>query len=149
MFPGASFPTLGLMARQALGRNLGTLLGGNAPATGGGAPVADAPVAGAGTPARTEPSGLSLGVRSLARGHQTAPPPPPVPVWYLFGGDILLTALALTVICLSRHPVSWPREVFCAAAVTLGGCLGVAALFLSDEPSGAGTGVVPHGKTPE
>lgn len=117
------------MAKQVLGRNLEALDGG---AKGAGKIETSAP--------ETAPAGL--GVRSLMRGHQTTPASPPpaapaqksvVPRWYLFGGDILLTALALVIVCKSPHPLTWRKELFCAAAVVLGGCLALVAVWLPDD----------------
>ncbi len=117
------------MAKQVLGRNLEALDGG---ARGGGKIEAAAP----------ETAPVGSGVRSLMRGHQTAPTHPPastparrpaVPRWYLFGGDILLTALALIVVCKNPHPLSWGKELFCAAAVALGACLALVAIWRTDD----------------
>src|SRR5271157_1537888 len=99
------------MAKQVLGRNLGALLDGGAKK--------------AGDPFAPETAPVGSGVRSLMRGHPTAQANPPaaasarksvVPAWYLFGGDILLSALALVIVCKSPHPLSWQKELFCAAA---------------------------------
>jgi hypothetical protein len=102
------------MAKQGLGRDLGTLMG-RAPKEGA-APV-------------------SAGVRSLMRGpnpaapSEPAAPKPALPRWYLFAGDILLVALALLTLGLSPHPLSWQREFFCAALVILAAVLAVLALL--------------------
>jgi hypothetical protein len=118
------------MAKQVLGRNLEVLLDGGA--KGPGKVEASAP----------EMAPVGSGVRSLMRGHQTTPASTPaaasirksvVPRWYLFGGDILLTALALVIVCKSPHPLTWRKELFCAAAVVLGGCLALGAVFLADD----------------
>ena len=91
----------------------------------------------AGDPFAPDSAPVGSGVRSLMRGQQTTPVEPPaaastrksvVPAWYLFGGDILLSALALVIVCKSPHPLSWQRELFCAAAVVLGGCLALGAV---------------------
>jgi hypothetical protein len=130
LFPGASLLTLAVMAKQALGRNLEALLDDGAKAAGKieAAPPETAPV--------------GSGVRSLMRGHQATPARPPaaastrksvVPRWYLFGGDILLTALALVIVCKSPHPLTWRKELFCAAAVVLGGCLALGAVWRADD----------------
>jgi hypothetical protein len=105
------------MAKQVLGRNLEALR--NVGAKG----------------ATPETAPLSSGVRSLMRGHQSTPHARKfvVPRWYLFGGDILLTALALIVLCKSPHPLTWRKELFCVAAVALGGCLALGAVFQADE----------------
>ena len=114
------------MAKQVLGRNLGVLLDDGA---------------------KIETSALQTarvgsGVRSLMRGHQPTPARPPkaastqksvVPGWYLLGGDILLTALALVIVCKSPHPLTWQKELFCAAVVVLGGCLALGAILRSDD----------------
>ena len=72
------------------------------------------------------------------RGHQADPGAAStrkagVPRWYLFGGDILLTALALVILCTSPHPLTWRKELFCAAAVILGACLAMGAVLLKDD----------------
>ena len=121
------------MTKQVLGRNLEALLD-------GGAKKADDPFA-----PETAPAGP--GVRSLMRGHPTAPARQPeaaftrkpmVPVWYLFGADILLAALALVVVCKSPHPLSWQKEVFCTAAIVLGGCLALGAVWMEEEEKAEG-----------
>jgi hypothetical protein len=118
------------MAKQVLGRNLEALQDGGA--KGDGKIEASA----------TQTAPVGSGVRSLMRGHQTPPANPPttasnrkfvVPRWYLFGGDILLTALALIIVCKSPHPLSWRKELFCAAAVVLGGCLALGAVWRTDD----------------
>jgi hypothetical protein len=133
------------MAKQVLGRNLEALQD-----AGAGKIQASAP--------EIEPVGS--GVRSLMRGHQPNPASQPkvaparkpvIPLWYIFGADILLAALALAIAFKSPHPLTWQRELFCAAAVALGGCLALGAVWLADigEPSGARARIVAHGKTPE
>lgn len=126
MFPGDSLSTLGVMAKQVLGRNLEALLDGGAKEPEKGDPFAP------------DPAPVGAGVRSLMRGHPTTSATPPtvastpksvVPGWYLFGGDILLSALALVIVCKSRHPLSWQRELFCVASVALGGCLALGAVW--------------------
>jgi hypothetical protein len=111
------------MAKQGLGRNLGTLM---APSP----KEAAAPV--------------GAGVRSLMRGNNppaaapskpaeivaTPAPKPAIPRWYLFAGDVLLVALALVTIYKSPHPLSWPRELFCAALVIVAAVLAVVALLM-------------------
>jgi hypothetical protein len=128
LFPGKNLPTLELMAKQVLGRNLGALLDGNAKKVAG--------------PFAAEKAPMGSGVRSLMRGQQpaeaklaTAEPARKsiVPGWYLFGADILLGALALIVVCKSPHPLTWPKELFCAGAIVLGGCLALGAVLLGDE----------------
>jgi len=118
------------MAKQVLGRNLEALLDNGA--KGARKIEASAP----------EIAPVGSGVRSLMRGHQATPASPPataptrkavVPRWYLFGGDILLTALALVIVCKSPHPLSWRKELFCTAAVVLGGCLALVAVWLPDD----------------
>ncbi len=111
------------MAKQSLGRDLGSLMG-------------DKPKEGA----APTPAPVGAGVRSLMTGHK-APTPAPVasqpkpalPRWYLFAGDILLVALALLTIYKSPHPLSWQREVFCAALVTLAAMLAVVALLMPKQ----------------
>ena len=116
------------MAKQVLGRNLEVLL--------------DDGARKAGDPFAPETAPVGSGVRSLMRGHQTTPAQPPeaastrksvVPGWYLFGGDILLSALALVIVFKSPHPLSWQKELFCAAAVALGGCLALGAVLLKRD----------------
>jgi hypothetical protein len=112
---------LGRMAKQALGRNLGTLLQPRAPS--------------------------GAGVRSLMQGPQPAAAAPRaqplIPRWYLLGGDLLLSALAIIILYKSPHPLSWKKELFCAGILMVGGCLAVVAL-LQPDLSCAGTGVVPE-----
>ncbi|MGP8199138.1 MAG: hypothetical protein ACLQU4_06520 [Limisphaerales bacterium] len=114
------------MAKQVLGRNLEELLDDGTKE------------AGKANPFSPETAPVGSGVRSLMRGHPTTPArasadepvqKPVVPGWYLLGADILLAALALIIVCKSPHPLSWPRELFCAAAVVLGGCLALAAVL--------------------
>lgn len=118
--------TLGVMAKQVLGRNLEELLD-------------DGPKeAGKANPFSPETAPAGSGVRSLMRGHPTTPTCAQeaepaqklvVPGWYLLGADILLAALALIIVCKSPHPLSWRRELFCAVAVVLGGCLALTAVL--------------------
>ena len=123
--PRRNLPTLDAMAKQALGRNLGVLLD-VGPKGAGDTPTAAPPSAPAGS-----------GVRSLMRGHRASPPTvtrkAAVPRWYLFGGDIVLTILALVTIWRSPHPVSWGRELFCVAAVVLGAGLALGAIWFEDK----------------
>ena len=118
------------MAKQVLGRNLEALLDTSANRTEKLAVTAP------------DAAPVGSGVRSLMRGHLASPFDPPqtvaqkksvIPRWYLFGGDILLTALALIIVCKSPHPLPWPKALFCAVTVTLGACLAVAALGQSDK----------------
>jgi hypothetical protein len=113
------------MAKQSLGRNLGTLMG-NKP--------------------KEEAAPLSAGLSSLVRGQKPpAPAPAPaampapndepkpgVPRWYLLAGDVLLVSLALITLYTSPHPLSWQRELFCAALVILAAVLAVVALLTPD-----------------
>jgi hypothetical protein len=114
------------MAKQGLGRDLGALMGRDPK-------DAAAPV--------------GAGVRSLMRGHNApapvapvvpvAPPAlvapkPVIPRWYLFAGDLLLVALAVVTIFKSPHPLSWPRELFCAGLVILAAVLAVLALLMPE-----------------
>jgi hypothetical protein len=113
------------MAKQALGRSLGTLL--------------------ENTAKEAEKAPVSTGVRTLMRGNQpsltTAPPvekpvanrKAAVPIWYLFAGDVLLAVVSLAVVFGSPHPLSWQRAVFCSAAVFLGALLAIAAILLTEE----------------
>jgi hypothetical protein len=130
LFLNKKLSTLGSMAKQVLGRNLEVLL--------------DDGTRKSGDPFAPETAPVGSGVRSLMRGHQTAPAQPPeaastrksvVPGWYLFGGDILLSALALVIVFKSPHPLSWQKELFCVAAVVLGGCLALGAV-LEDKSKG-------------
>jgi hypothetical protein len=104
------------MAKQSLGRDLSALMGGKP---------------------KEEAAPVGAGVRSLMRGHQTpapaAAPKPGIPRWYLFAGDLLLVALALLTIYESPHPLSWQREVFCAALVMLAAVLAVIALLTPEN----------------
>jgi hypothetical protein len=83
---------------------------------------------------------VGAGVRSLMRGNNApasvAPPKPSIPRWYLFAGDVLLVALALLTIYKSPHPLSWEREVFCAALVILAAVLAVIALLMPGSKIG-------------
>jgi hypothetical protein len=106
------------MAKQSLGRDLGSLMG-------------DKPKEGA--------APVSAGVGSLLRGHKApapAAPKPVIPRWYLFAGDILLVALALVTIYKSPHPLSWTRELFCAALVMLAAVLAVIAILTPEGKAG-------------
>ena len=108
------------MAKQSLGRDLGTLMGRDP---------------------KQEDAPVSVGVRSLMRGHnppapapalvEAAPvvPKPVVPRWYLLAGDVLLVALALMILYKSPHPLSWQRELFCSALVVVAAVLAVIALL--------------------
>jgi hypothetical protein len=122
------------MAKQSLGRDLGTLMGRDP---------------------KQENAPVGAGVRSLMRGHNppapVAPAPAPapapaapaapkpvvpkpvVPRWYLLAGDVLLVALALMTLYKSPHPLSWQRELFCASLVMLAAVLAVIALLTSDS----------------
>ena len=119
LYPAVSLNMLKPMAKQSLGRDLGTLMGRN--------PKQEAPP-------------VSAGVRSLMRGHNPpapvpaatpAPVPrkPVVPRWYLLAGDVLLVALALMTLYKSPHPLTWQRELFCSALVVLAAVLAVFALL--------------------
>jgi hypothetical protein len=102
------------MAKQSLGRDLGTLMGGNS---------------------KRENAPVSAGVRTLMRGQSAAAPVlpnPVVPRWYLLAGDVLLVALALMILYKSPHPLSWQRELFCSALVVLAALLAVTALLMPD-----------------
>ena len=131
------------MAKQALGRSLEALLDGDTQGKNGSVAAASRPAAIPGP-----------GVRSLLRGSQSATaiatpiPPSRMPRWYLFGGDILLVALAVGIGLSSRHPLSAGREVFCVAVVGLGCLLSLGAVW-SDDVSRAGARIMAHGKAPE
>lgn len=86
---------------------------------------------------------IGAGVSTLIRGNNPSAPTPlaaPVPAparpviprWYLFAGDVLLVSLALVTLFKSPHPLSWQREVFCAALVILAAVLAILALFMPD-----------------
>jgi len=89
---------------------------------------------------------VGAGVRSLMRGNNAPAPAAPtvpsaavapapkagIPRWYLFAGDALLVGLAIATIFTSPHPLSWQREVFCAALVVLAAVLAVLALLMPD-----------------
>jgi protein-S-isoprenylcysteine O-methyltransferase Ste14 len=77
------------------------------------------------------------------RPPPAAAPKPLIPRWYLFAGDVLLVALALITVCKSHHPLSWPREVFCAALVLLAALLALLGIFARE----GGTSVLPEKKT--
>jgi hypothetical protein len=117
--PKVSSDRLLPMAKQSLGRNLGTLMGDNP---------------------KQEAAPVSAGVRSLMQGHNppapAAPPPvvpkPVVPRWYLLAGDVLLVGLALMTLFKSPHPLSWQRELFCAALVIMAAVLAIIALLTPD-----------------
>jgi hypothetical protein len=91
---------------------------------------------------------VGAGVRSLMRGHNQPAPTraaapatpvsskPLIPRWYLFAGDIVLVSLAVATIFKSPHPLSWPRELFCAALVILAAALAVLALLMPDGNDG-------------
>ena len=117
--PADSFHRLLPMAKESLGRDLGALMGGKP---------------------KEETAPVSAGIRSLMRGHTTpalaAAPKPVIPRWYLFAGDVLLVALALLTIYKSPHPLSWPRELYCAALVALAGLLAVIALLMPESKVG-------------
>ncbi|HEY3864100.1 MAG TPA: hypothetical protein VGO59_19700 [Verrucomicrobiae bacterium] len=90
-----------------------------------------------GKPQEQKTAPVSEGVQSLMRGGapaQPAPSKPAIPRWYLFAGDVLLVTLALITIYKSPGPLSWPREIFCAALVILAAALAIIALL----PSGGG-----------
>jgi hypothetical protein len=105
------------MAKQSLGRDLGTIMGNNP---------------------KPENAPISAGVRTLMRGQSAAVfvppavPKPVVPRWYLLAGDVLLVALALMTLYKSPHPLSWQRELFCSALVVLAAILAVIALLTPD-----------------
>lgn len=107
------------MAKQSLGRDLGALMGRDSK-------QADAPVG----------AGVSTLIRGNSSPGPTSPAPAPpkavFPRWYLFAGDVLLVSLALVTLFMSRHPLSWQREVFCAALVILAAVLAVIALVMPD-----------------
>lgn len=135
------------MPKPVLGRDLGSLLG-RAPGEKGDSKIDPKP------PARTS---AGAGVRSLIRGTRPEPPVPsapyeaaieeaaPLPIWYLFAGDVLLVALALLTVWLSPHPLSGPRIAFCMGTIGLAAALGVIAAVQSR----ARARVTPQGKSPK
>ena len=126
------------MAKPALGRDLGKLMG-RAPNDTGADSVGRPPLPGA-------------GVRSLLQG-QAAAPKPVIPRWYLFAGDALLIALALITAFVGPHPLSLAREVFCVATALLAALLAVFAVLMPENgarsPLSAGAGVVANGESPK
>jgi hypothetical protein len=121
--PSVFLDSLVPVAKQSLGKDLGTLMGRD--------------------PKQVE-TPVSAGVRSLMRGHNPpgpaapapaspAPSKPVVPRWYLLAGDVLLVALALTTVYKSPHPLSWQRELFCATLVILAAVLAIIALLTPDR----------------
>ena len=93
---------------------------------------------------KLEAPGNVAGVRSLIRGNRAkaavpeagakAPAKASIPRWYLFGGDLLLVALALLTAYKSPGPLSWKQMVFCVVVVAIGAGLGVFAIGAT-EPS--------------
>ena len=136
------FSQAGGMAKPALGRDLGKLMGRSPDESGT-------------LPAAGKPTQTGAGVRSLMQGQAAAAPKPKArfPRWYLFAGDTLLVALALVTIYESPHPLSVPREIFCVATVLLGAVLGVIAVFTTEDDSQptsrAGAGVTANGESPK
>ncbi|HEX4120059.1 MAG TPA: hypothetical protein VH619_05465 [Verrucomicrobiae bacterium] len=119
------------MAKQALGRDLGKLMGRD-PKGNGALPAG-----------KTEDAPLGAGVRSLIQKQGPAATSPRVPRWYLLAGDALLVALALITILKSPRPLSLGAEIFCVASIVLAAILGVIALL------GTGAGVTPNGEAPK
>jgi hypothetical protein len=115
------------MAKQALGRTLEVLLD----------PGARDATARAAVPGR--------GVRTLMRG---APRQTWGRRWYFYGGDIVLTGLALFLSWRSPRPLSVGREIVCGLAVALGAMLALAAVW-NEEVLRAGAGIMSHRETPE
>src|SRR5579872_553127 len=79
----------------------------------------------------------TAGVATLIRGNRSTASPktvasrshaPPIPRWYLFGGDLLLVALALLIAFRSPSPLNWQRVLFCSVVVALGAGLAIVAL---------------------
>jgi len=129
------------MPKQALGRDLGTLLGRD--------PKPSAPV----QFDKPDPAPLGAGVRSLvqkpppAPATPAAPRAPAIPRWYLLAGDVVLVGMALITIFKSPHPLSLGAEIFSIATVLLAAILGIAAILM--PVSGAGAGVTPNGEAPK
>jgi len=92
--------------------------------------------------AKEDSAPVSAGVRSLMNGHKPSTPKAAFPRRYLFAGDVLLVALALATLYTSRHPLSWRRELFCAALVILAAVLAVIALLTPEGKPGGPPGKV-------
>jgi hypothetical protein len=119
--------------KPALGRKLETLMS-RAPVQ---APAGETEPASAQAPAR------GAGVRSLIRGNRAKaaserlPAPSTrmrIPRWYLFGGDLLLVALALIIAYKSPGPLTWKQTLFCTLVVVLGACLAIIAICAGESP---------------
>jgi hypothetical protein len=125
------------MAKQALGRDLGTLLG------------RDPKESGAVASSKPDPAPMGAGVRSLVQKQAPAAPAgtPGIPRWYLLAGDTLLVGLALITIFKSPHPLSLGAEIFCVATVLLAAILGIIAISM--PASRAGAGVTTNGEAPK
>jgi hypothetical protein len=128
--PAGYLHTLQAMAKQSLGRNLGTLMRPN--------PKEVAAPVGAGVRSLMRGSNAPASAAPAAPIATSAPlaPKPGIPRWYLFAGDTLLVGLAVATIFTSPHPLSWQRELFCAALVMLAAVLAVLALL---TPEGSPT----------
>jgi hypothetical protein len=140
--------------RPALGRKLESLL--NNPPPESGADPASPPSAA--TPSLAK----SAGVNSLMRGKSpaTAAKPAPaashspanpgflgIPRWYLFGGDLLLVALALIITFKSPSPLDWKKIVFCCAVVAIGGFLAVLAVKPTEPDKSSPKNSGPNGQS--
>lgn len=126
------------MAKQALGRDLGTLMGRNPKESG------------AVSPAPPNPAPMGAGVRSLVQKQAPAAAPPGIPRWYLLAGDTVLVGLALITLLKSPRPLSLPAEIFCIATLVLAAILGVIAVLMPGKQSlRACAGVTPNGEAPK
>ncbi len=106
-------------------------------------PVEPVAGAGAGAAEMAQPAAKGAGVRSLIRGNRSRtadegrsalPAKTGIPRWYLFGGDLLLVALALLTAYKSPRPLGWKEIVFCSLAVALGACLAIIAVGTGEPP---------------
>jgi hypothetical protein len=137
----------GGVSKPALGRGLGSLMGGSKPPEAGEPPAGAQPA-----PASSSGAGLGRGVGSLLRGMAQEESPaeivapevleeiPAVPVsaalhgvprWSFFAGDILLVGFAGMVAFNTAAPLDLPRVLFCAVATGVGAWLGIQP-FLAD-----------------
>jgi hypothetical protein len=126
------------MPKQALGRDLGTLLG------------RDPKQSGSVQSDKPNPAPLGAGVRSLVQKPPpapVAPRTPAIPRWYLLAGDVVLVGMALITILKSPRPLSLGAEIFSIATVLLAAILGIVAVLM--PASGAGAGISPNGEAPK
>lgn len=99
--------------------------------------------AGEQAPDTAQPPAKAAGVGSLIRGNRahgaservvTNRTQVGIPRWYLFGGDLLLVALALITAYKSPRPLTWQEMLFCAVVVALGACLAIIAVSAGEPP---------------